>query len=114
MFISRTIIDYVRSYRNLLVTMKIIVFKLKPNCAFVSRVFTIRLYTHPHTHAGTSVSSTVTIAYNTVIVLSLFRQVVLPDHGWEADRYEGDVEGNKAITGWLYGGDFTYRAPPAR
>lgn len=85
--------------------------QLKPNCDSAWRV-TICLNTRARAH--TAISSTVTITYNTVIVLSLFRQVVLPDHGWEADRYEGDVEGNKAITGWLYRGDVTYGAPPAR
>lgn len=67
--------------------------------------------THARTHAPAVItaarSSGVTIIYNTVIVLSVFRQVVLPDCGWEADRYEGDVEANKAITCWLHGGDFT-------
>lgn len=49
-----------------------------------------------------------------LIVLSLFRQVVLPGRGWEVHRYEEDVWGNKTITAWLYWGDVTYRAPPAR
>ena len=40
--------------------------------------------------------------------------MVLPYRGWEAGRYEGDVQGNKAITGWLYGRDVTYGAAPAR
>lgn len=48
------------------------------------------------------------------LVLSLFGQVVLPERGLQGGRYEGDVSGNKAITGCLYEGDVTYGAPPAR